>query len=40
MLFGSWLDQGIVVREPDPCLYWLEQDYVGPDGVARTRGAA
>src|SRR3954468_8715075 len=36
-LFGSWLDQGVVVREPDPCLYWLEQDYVGPDGVARTR---
>ena len=37
VLFGSWLDQGVVVREPDPCLYWLEQDYVGPDGVARTR---
>ena len=32
----SWRAQGILVEEP-PAVWALEQDYVGPDGVARTR---
>ena len=27
----------VVVREPRPCLYWLEQNARGPDGVRRRR---
>jgi uncharacterized protein (DUF1015 family) len=37
-LLCEWIDQGLIVQEPEPCLYWLVQDYVGPDGVARSRG--
>jgi uncharacterized protein (DUF1015 family) len=32
----DWRSQGILVEEP-PAVWALEQDYVGPDGVARTR---
>jgi uncharacterized protein (DUF1015 family) len=32
----SWREQGVLVEEP-PAVWALEQDYVGPDGVARTR---
>jgi uncharacterized protein (DUF1015 family) len=32
----AWRAQGVLVEEP-PALWALEQDYVGPDGVARTR---
>jgi uncharacterized protein (DUF1015 family) len=32
----QWRSQGILVEEP-PAVWALEQDYVGPDGVARTR---
>ena len=32
----AWRDEGILVEEP-PAVWALEQDYVGPDGVARTR---
>jgi uncharacterized protein (DUF1015 family) len=32
----DWLASGIVVGEP-PAVWALEQEYVGPDGVARTR---
>ncbi len=32
----GWRTQGILVEEP-PAVWALEQDYVGPDGVARTR---
>jgi uncharacterized protein (DUF1015 family) len=31
-----WLAQGVLVEEP-PAVWALEQDYVGPDGVARRR---
>jgi uncharacterized protein (DUF1015 family) len=31
-----WIDQGVLVEE-DPAFWIVEQDYVGPDGVARTR---
>ena len=33
---NSWLANGVLVEEP-PAVWALEQDYVGPDGVARTR---
>ena len=32
----AWRDDGALVEEP-PAVWALEQDYVGPDGVARTR---
>jgi uncharacterized protein (DUF1015 family) len=32
----GWRAQGVLVEEP-PAVWALEQDYVGPDGVARTR---
>ena len=31
-----WREQG-VLREEEPALWFVAQDYVGPDGVARTR---
>jgi uncharacterized protein (DUF1015 family) len=31
-----WLDQGVLVEE-EPAFWVVEQDYTGPDGVARTR---
>jgi uncharacterized protein (DUF1015 family) len=34
----GWQEDGILVTEDTPALWWLAQDYVGPDGVARTRG--
>jgi uncharacterized protein (DUF1015 family) len=34
--FRAWRDEG-VLREEHPAFWALEQDYVGPDGVARTR---
>jgi uncharacterized protein (DUF1015 family) len=33
----EWQEQGILVRDPDPACWWLVQEYVGPDGVARRR---
>ncbi len=34
---AAWQDAGILVRDEEPGYWWLEQDYVGPDGVARRR---
>ena len=34
--FHEWRDEGILVPE-EPGFWALSQDYVGPDGVARTR---
>jgi uncharacterized protein (DUF1015 family) len=34
--FRAWRDEGVLAEEPDG-LWVLRQDYVGPDGVARTR---
>ena len=34
--FAAWQEEG-VLREEAPSFWALEQDYVGPDGVARTR---
>ncbi len=36
--FRQWLAQGVLVRDPEPAAWVVAQDYVGPDGVARTRG--
>jgi uncharacterized protein (DUF1015 family) len=36
-LLGEWQEEGILVREPEDACWWLEQEYVGPDGVARRR---
>ncbi len=33
----AWRDAGIVVADPEPALWALEQDYTGPDGRRRTR---
>ena len=33
----DWLVEGALVRDDEPASWLLEQDYVGPDGVARTR---
>jgi uncharacterized protein (DUF1015 family) len=34
--FRAWLDEGVLVEEPEA--FWaLRQEYVGPDGAARTR---
>ena len=32
-----WLEEGVLVRDADPAVWFLEQDYVGPDGVGRRR---
>ena len=37
-LWSEWLSEGVVVPEEGPSFWALEQDYVGPDGVPRTRG--
>ncbi|MER3408975.1 MAG: hypothetical protein C4306_02485 [Thermoleophilia bacterium] len=36
-LWRSWLEEGVLVREEEPALWWLAQEYVGPDGLARRR---
>jgi len=33
---SSWRSEGVLREEP-PAFWWVAQDYVGPDGVARTR---
>jgi uncharacterized protein (DUF1015 family) len=34
---AEWRERGALVRDSDPACWWLEQDYLGPDGVARRR---
>ncbi len=36
-LFRSWLDEGVLVRDDEPAVWAVAQDYVGPDGIARRR---
>jgi len=36
-LLDLWKRQGAVVRDPEPALWALQQDYTGPDGRALTR---
>jgi uncharacterized protein (DUF1015 family) len=34
---AAWRDQGVLLRDEQPALWWLAQDYIGPDGVTRRR---
>ena len=34
---ASWRAEGALVEDVEPSYWWLAQDYVGPDGVARRR---
>jgi uncharacterized protein (DUF1015 family) len=34
---ADWRERGILVRDSDPACWWLAQEYIGPDGVARRR---
>jgi uncharacterized protein (DUF1015 family) len=34
---AEWQEQGALVRDSEPACWWLVQEYVGPDGVARRR---
>jgi uncharacterized protein (DUF1015 family) len=34
---AEWCEEGVLVRDEEPAFWWLAQDYVGPDGVARRR---
>ena len=36
-VLNGWRAEGIVVRDDDPAIWPLTQDYTGPDGRARTR---
>jgi uncharacterized protein (DUF1015 family) len=36
-VLDRWRADGVVVRDQTPALWPIEQDYVGPDGLARTR---
>ena len=36
-LLEQWRERGVLVQEPQPAYWWLAQEYVGPDGVARRR---
>ncbi len=36
-IWRDWRAEGILEEESEPGFWWLSQDYVGPDGVARTR---
>jgi len=33
----DWREQGVLARDKEPGYWFLSQDYVGPDGVSRTR---
>jgi uncharacterized protein (DUF1015 family) len=34
---AEWEREGVLERDEQPSLWWLAQDYTGPDGVARRR---
>jgi uncharacterized protein (DUF1015 family) len=36
-VFARWQRDGVLVRDDEPALWALEQDYTGPDGKRRTR---
>jgi uncharacterized protein (DUF1015 family) len=35
--YRAWLDDGVLVREEQPAVWRLEEEFVGPDGVRRIR---
>src|SRR5262245_34004293 len=34
---AAWRGRGVLTQDEEPSYWWLSQDYVGPDGIARTR---
>src|ERR1051325_3462387 len=36
-LWADWRTEGVLAEEGEPGFWWLSQDYVGPDGIPRTR---
>jgi uncharacterized protein (DUF1015 family) len=36
-IFDRWREEDVIVQDPDPAFWLLEQDYTGPDGRRRTR---
>jgi uncharacterized protein (DUF1015 family) len=36
-LFAKWRRDGVLTDETEDAVWWLRQDYEGPDGVGRTR---
>ena len=34
---AAWREERVLVEDEEPAYWWLAQEYVGPDGVARTR---
>jgi uncharacterized protein (DUF1015 family) len=36
-LWNEWRAEGVLAKDAESALWWLAQEYVGPDGVARTR---
>ncbi len=36
-LFRSWRNDGVLVQEPEPAVWWLREDYDGPDGARHSR---
>jgi len=34
---AAWRESGVLVEDAEPSFWWLAQEYVGPDGVERTR---
>jgi uncharacterized protein (DUF1015 family) len=34
---AAWREEGVVIRDEEPAIWPLEQDYTGPDGQSRTR---
>jgi uncharacterized protein (DUF1015 family) len=36
-LWREWRSDGVLEDEPEAGVWWLSQDFVGPDGMARTR---
>ncbi len=36
-LWREWQKDGVLVAEDGDALWWLAQDYVGPDGIPRRR---
>lgn len=36
-ILNDWQEQQVIVQDPEPAFWLLEQDYTGPDGQRRTR---
>ena len=34
----AWRRDGVLVLDDEPAYYWLEEQYIAPDGTERTRG--